>query len=135
MPKQQSASAGATCRFCGITEEEITHAHTLAFATRDSFPLTPGHSLIIPRRHIASFFEATPEERVAMMELLDRAKAVLDREHAPDGYNIGINDGQAAGQTIMHVHLHLIPRYLSDTADTRGGIRWILPERAAYWKR
>jgi diadenosine tetraphosphate (Ap4A) HIT family hydrolase len=135
MSKEQAAPSGATCRFCRVTDEEMVHARPLAFATRDSYPLTPGHMLIIPRRHIASFFEATREERAAMMELLDEAKAGLDREHAPDGYNIGVNDGKAAGQTIMHLHLHLIPRYLSDTSDPRGGIRWMLPDRAAYWRK
>lgn len=137
MSKQPDAprAGHGECRFCGVAEAEIVHAHQLAFVTRDSYPLTPGHTLIIPRRHIASFFEATAEERAAMMALADQAKARLDEEHTPDGYNIGINDGKAAGQTIMHLHMHLIPRYLSDTSDPRGGIRWILPDRAAYWKR
>lgn len=70
-----------------------------------------------------------------MMGLLDEAKAALDRQHAPDGYNIGINDGNAAGQTVMHVHIHLIPRYLGDTDDPRGGVRWIFPQKAEYWKK
>ena len=68
-----------------------------------------------------------------MLELLDEAKMILDREHRPDGYNVGINDGAAAGQTVMHVHVHIIPRYLGDKSDPRGGIRWMLPEKAAYW--
>jgi len=100
----------------------------LAFVKRDGYPLTKGHSLVIPRRHVATFFETTNEERRAMLELLDEAKVLLDREHGPDGYNIGINNGVAAGQTVMHVHLHVIPRYLGDTSDPRGGIRWIFPE-------
>ena len=70
-----------------------------------------------------------------MLELIDEAKAILDRAHEPDGYNIGINDGAAAGQTVMHVHLHIIPRYLGDKDDPRGGIRWMLPEKAAYWSK
>ena len=69
-----------------------------------------------------------------MLKLLDEMKAMLDREHKPDGYNIGINNGAAAGQTVMHLHLHLIPRYAGDTADARGGVRWIFPDKAAYWK-
>ena len=68
-----------------------------------------------------------------MMALLDEVRAVLGREHAPDGYNIGLNEGAAAGQTVMHVHLHLMPRYRGDRADPRGGVRWIFPDRAAYW--
>jgi len=70
-----------------------------------------------------------------MLELVDEAKAILDREHQPDGYNLGINNGEAAGQTVMHVHLHIIPRYLGDKDDPRGGIRWMLPEKAAYWSK
>ena len=69
-----------------------------------------------------------------MLELLDDAKAILDKAHAPDGYNIGLNNGAAAGQTVMHVHMHLIPRYQNDTTDPRGGVRWIFPDRAKYWK-
>ena len=75
------------------------------------------------------------EERQAMLDLLDEAKAMLDREHQPDGYKLGINNGAAAGQTVMHVHLHIIPRYRGDRSDPRGGIRWIFPERANYWKK
>ena len=75
------------------------------------------------------------EERQAMLDLLDEAKAMLDREHQPDGYKLGINNGAAAGQTVMHVRLHIIPRYPGDRSDPRGGIRWIFPERANYWKK
>jgi diadenosine tetraphosphate (Ap4A) HIT family hydrolase len=123
------------CPFCPPKEREILAAHPLAVAIEDSYPLTKGHSLVVPRRHVASFFELTAEERAAMMELLDRAKAALDRKHAPDAYNIGINDGQAAGQTVMHVHLHLIPRYKGDADDPRGGVRWIFPRKADYWSK
>jgi diadenosine tetraphosphate (Ap4A) HIT family hydrolase len=105
----------------------------LAIAARDSYPVSPGHTLIIPRRHIVTFFETTEEERLAMLRLLDEMKVRLDREHKPDGYNIGINNGAAAGQTVMHLHVHLIPRYAGDRPDPRGGVRWILPEKAAYW--
>ncbi|MNC94047.1 AP-4-A phosphorylase [compost metagenome] len=69
-----------------------------------------------------------------MMKLLDAAKAILDEKHKPDGYNIGINNGAAAGQTVMHLHIHLIPRYAGDSSDPRGGVRWIFPDRARYWK-
>ena len=102
-------------------------------AKTDGYPLTKGHCMVIPRRHAASFFDCTPEERAAMMELLDTAKAIVDKLHAPDAYNIGLNNGAAAGQTVMHVHMHLIPRYAGDASDPRGGVRWIFPEKAAYW--
>jgi diadenosine tetraphosphate (Ap4A) HIT family hydrolase len=104
-------------------------------AVRDGFPVARGHSLIVPRRHVSSFFELTVDERLAILELLDRSKIQLDGQYAPAGYNIGINDGVAAGQTVMHLHVHLIPRYKGDVADPRGGVRWIFPEKAAYGKQ
>ncbi len=110
-------------------------AHPLAVAITDSFPLTRGHSLIVPRRHVASFFDLTPDERLAMLEMLDQTKAALDAQYAPDGYNIGINDGEAAGQTVMHLHVHVIPRYKGDADDPRGGVRWIFPRKADYWNK
>lgn len=119
--------------FCSTTDAERVHAHPLAFVRRDGYPLTPGHSLVIPRRHVASFFELTADERLAVLELLDRTKAELDRTLRPQAYNIGINDGPAAGQTVMHLHVHLIPRYAGDRPDPRGGVRWIIPDKAAYW--
>ena len=122
------------CPFCTIARDQIILERPLALVKRDGYPLTKGHSLIIPRRHVASFFDCTAEERQAMLELLNEAKAVLDKAHAPDGYNIGLNNGAAAGQTVMHVHMHLIPRYQNDTTDPRGGVRWIFPDRAKYWK-
>ena len=123
-----------SCPFCHIPEAETAHMHALAVVRRDSYPLTKGHSLVIPCRHVASFFDLTASERLAMLELLDKAKEDLDHLYRPDGYNIGINDGAAAGQTIMHLHIHLIPRYAGDTADPRGGVRWVFPDKAAYWR-
>ena len=129
-----STTKDETCIFCARGEGQAVHRHELALVLPDTYPLTKGHSLVVPRRHVASFFDLTMDERMAILELLDRAKADIDREHAPDGYNIGINNGRAAGQTVMHVHMHLIPRYANDTSDPRGGVRWIFPDRAAYWK-
>lgn len=126
--------ANTDCPFCAVTAEEILIAQPLAFVRRDFYPVSKGHTLIIPRRHVESFFETTEAERQVMLLLLDEAKAMLDREHKPDGYNVGINNGTAAGQTVMHLHIHLIPRYMGDTPDQRGGVRWVLPEKAAYWK-
>ena len=123
------------CLFCAIPPEQILIDGPIAVAARDSYPVSKGHTLIIPRRHVASFFETTEAERQAMLKLLDEMKAMLGREHKPDGYNIGINNGAAAGQTVMHLHMHLIPRYKGDRTDPRGGVRWILPEKAAYWKK
>jgi diadenosine tetraphosphate (Ap4A) HIT family hydrolase len=89
---------------------------------------------VIPKRHIGSWFETTPDEQNAMLNLLERAKIVLETEFKPDGYNIGINDGPTAGQTVPHLHMHLIPRYKGDLTDPRGGVRWIIPEKAKYWE-
>lgn len=100
----------------------------------DGFPVSPGHTIIIPRRHIASLFEATDAEQQSLLKALSHAKAILDTTHHPDGYNIGINHGVAAGQTVFHLHIHLIPRYTGDCDDPRGGVRWVLPEKARYWQ-
>jgi diadenosine tetraphosphate (Ap4A) HIT family hydrolase len=104
-----------------------------AFVIRDGFPVSSGHTLIIPRRHVPSFFAATEPERADLMSLLAAARDDLEREFRPAGYNVGINDGPAAGQTVPHLHIHLIPRYDGDRADPRGGVRWVLPDKAAYW--
>lgn len=89
----------------------------------------------MPRRHVGSFFDLQQAERDAVFELLALARTALDAEFGPAGYNIGINDGPAAGQTVPHLHVHLIPRYDGDRDDPRGGVRWIFPERANYWSR
>jgi len=122
-----------TCIFCTLGAARIVLANDLAVVVRDNFPVSPGHTLIIPKRHVVSFFDITGNERAAMLALLDSAKLGLDAELHPDGYNIGINDGAAAGQTVPHLHLHLIPRHAGDSEDPRGGVRWIFPQRAKYW--
>jgi diadenosine tetraphosphate (Ap4A) HIT family hydrolase len=124
----------ASCPFCHLDPSSVLCSNRLAVAVSDGFPVTPGHSLIIPKRHIVSFFDATPEEQAALFEILGEMRLRLLTERQPDGFNFGVNDGAAAGQTVMHLHLHLIPRYLGDTADPRGGVRWIMPEKAPYWK-
>ncbi|EXI66532.1 MAG TPA: HIT family protein [Candidatus Accumulibacter phosphatis] len=105
----------------------------LALVVRDAFPVSQGHTLIVPRRHVASFFSVTQEERASIVRLLDRAQVALRCDHALDGYNIGIDDGLAAGQTVPQLHIHLIPRYIGDHDDPRGGVRWVLPGKAKYW--
>ena len=122
------------CRFCNLSCTDIVIANELAVVSRDSYPVSPGHTLVIPKRHVGSFFDTTTEERLALMELIDQAKLALDREFHPAAYNLGLNDGPAAGQSIPHVHFHLIPRYEGDRTDARGGVRWVLPEKAKYWK-
>ena len=125
----------ATCAFCSLAPGRIILANDLAIAFRDGFPVSPGHTLVIPRRHVGSFFDTTVEERAALFALLDAAKAGVDSEFRPDGYNIGVNDGAAAGQTVPHLHLHLIPRFVGDKKEPRGGVRWIIPDKADYWSK
>lgn len=123
----------AVCPFCALPEERVLFRNDAAAAVRDAYPITPGHTLVIPVRHVASFFDATSSEREAMLSLLDTARKQLQDEFGPAGYNIGINDGATAGQTIDHLHMHLIPRYPGDMPDPRGGVRWVIPDKADYW--
>ena len=118
------------CPFCAAGDELLGNAH--AMVRRDIHPVTEGHLLIVTRRHVADFFDTTPAEQAALLALLQEAEALLLREHAPDGFNIGINVGVAGGQTIPHVHVHLIPRYLGDTPNPRGGVRGVIPGKQAY---
>ncbi|WP_254899307.1 HIT family protein [Methylomagnum ishizawai] len=134
MPKFDMDTQTMTeCPFCSLSPIRIIDSDPLALAIRDGFPISPGHTLILPRRHIGSFFEATDDEMTSLLGLLKMARAKLQDEFKPDGFNIGINDGAAAGQTVPHLHIHLIPRYLRDCQDPRGGVRWIIPEKADYW--
>ncbi|MEJ2345570.1 MAG: HIT family protein [Gammaproteobacteria bacterium] len=121
------------CPFCTLPGNRIIAADSYCMTIRDRYPVSPGHTLIIPKRHVSSLFETTPAERNAILGALDEAKRALDAEFAPAAYNIGINDGSAAGQTVGHLHVHLIPRYEGDQADPRGGIRWVIPDKARYW--
>jgi diadenosine tetraphosphate (Ap4A) HIT family hydrolase len=121
------------CPFCHLPPERIVLSNAVGWVVRDAYPVSPGHTLVIPRRHMGSFFELNPDERQGLLMLLDEARTMLQASHQPDGYNIGINDGPTAGQTVPHLHIHLIPRFQGDQEDPRGGVRWILPEKAKYW--
>jgi len=121
------------CPFCSPLAERVVRRTDHALAVRDAYPVSPGHTLIVSRRHVGSLFELTLEEQYDILRLLGQAKAELDRSLSPHGYNVGINDGAAAGQTVPHVHVHLIPRYTGDRSDPRGGVRWIFPDKADYW--
>ena len=112
------------CELC--IPREVLLENGLAYARTDSRPLSRGHVLVIPKRHVASFFDMTLDEQSAVLSLLREAQSAVQKQHAPDGYNIGVNVGKAAGQSRMHVHLHLIPRYAGDVADPSGGIRCVL---------
>ena len=125
------------CPFCEIVSnkpsERIFDESDLVVAITDGFPVSKGHTLIVPKRHINTFFDCTPNERQAILDMLDQLKVKLDSFYSPNAYNIGINDGSAAGQTVLHLHVHLIPRYEGDVADPRGGMRWVIPDKAKYW--
>ncbi len=102
------------------------------YVLKDAFPVTLGHLLIIPNRHVGNYFEATPAEKEDLWKLVEKAKAHLDSAHNPDGYNIGINIGEAAGQTVFHLHIHLIPRRKGDVENPRGGVRHVIPGKGSY---
>jgi len=121
-----------SCPFCEPIGREIVAANELAIAFRDAYPVSDGHTLVVPRRHVASWFEATEAERAAILTLADEVKLALDAELAPDGYNLGVNVGAAAGQTVMHLHVHVIPRYAGDVDDPAGGVRFVIPGRGNY---
>ena len=121
------------CPFCNLDESTVLYADRW-LAVRDAFPVSPGHTLLVPRRHVVSYFDLEDAEQRELHTCLDILKRQLDAEFHPDGYNIGINDGAAAGQTVMHLHVHVIPRYEGDVADPRGGIRWVKPDEAVYWE-
>ena len=122
------------CPFCALEHGRVVASNSLAVAIRDAYPVSPGHTLVIPNRHIGSFFDLSAQEHDALFQLIREQKRVLDTEFGPHAYNIGINDGPAAGQTVAHVHVHLIPRYRGDDPDPRGGVRRVLPAKARYWE-
>jgi len=103
-----------------------------AFAMLDAYPASPGHTLIVVRRHVANVFELEKQELAAVVRLIHSARGRIDREHEPAGYNIGVNIGRAAGQTVMHVHFDIIPRYFGDSADPTGGVRNVIPGKGRY---
>lgn len=120
------------CPFCNIDRARIVDENDLALSLEDAFPVNPGHTLVVPRRHVSSWFDATVSERRAVDDLLDRARARLDSLFSPSGYNIGINIGVDAGQTVPHLHIHLIPRFKGDVDDPTGGVRFVIPKRGDY---
>ena len=122
------------CVFCSrLGGDDLLAANDLAAGFLAGFPVSAGHALIVPRRHDADFFSLSPPEQAAMLALVDPVRRRLDTEFSPDAYHIGVNAGTAAGQTILHTHLHVIPRSVGDVEEPRGGVRWVLPATARYW--
>lgn len=121
------------CVFCSLDKERVVDQCDLTITFRDGYPVSPGHTLIIPKRHVATFFSLTEDEQVAINKAIQKSKINLDTEFSPNGYNIGINNGKVAGQTVFHMHVHLIPRYKGDVNDPKGGVRWVIKDKADYW--
>ena len=117
------------CELCA--PESVLSENELAYVRPDNHSLSRGHVLVVPKRHVANFFEMTPQEQLAVIDLLREAQQLVRAEHSPDGYNIGVNVGQAAGQSRMHVHVHLIPRYRGDVENPKGGVRCVLAGNSA----
>ena len=118
------------CPFCG--NPDIVIENEWAFAHYDSYPVNIGHCLIITHRHVAEYFQATAEEKAAIWALVDEMKAIIDEKYNPDGYNVGVNVGETAGQSVPHLHIHMIPRYKGDMEDPRGGVRGVIPHKQKY---
>ena len=124
--------ASQSSPFLAVPAEQHLAGNDLCFALRDAHPVSPGHALVIPRRLVVTWFEATPEEWRAALDLIESLKAALDRDLRPDGYNVGFNAGRAAGQTVFHAHLHIIPRFDGDVEDPTGGVRHAVVGRGRY---
>jgi diadenosine tetraphosphate (Ap4A) HIT family hydrolase len=122
------------CLFCDKENQkfQLIAENDFAVARWDQFPVSTGHALIIPKKHVASFFDLTNEEVVKMFSLMGEVKDIIQNQYNPDGFNIGVNDGEAAGRTIHHLHIHLIPRYKGDINQPRGGVRNIIPNKVKY---
>jgi diadenosine tetraphosphate (Ap4A) HIT family hydrolase len=119
------------CVFCRH-DRSILAQTELSFAFLDSFPVSYGHALVIPKRHVVSIWEMTPEEYTDAFNLVRQVKNALEKKFDPQGFNIGVNCGEAAGQSIFHAHIHIIPRYMGDVPSPRGGVRNIIPGRGNY---
>ena len=121
------------CPFCNVTSGEILTRTAVAVVVRDAFPISEGHTLVIPRRHVECIFDLSDSDQAELWQLVAQVRSALADQLSPDAFNVGINDGEAAGQTILHAHVHVIPRFRGDVSDPRGGVRWIIPEKAVYW--
>jgi len=126
MPNEESP-------FCPIAAEDIILEDDFCLAFYDRFPVSKGHALVIPKEAVASIYKLEPQVQTRLWDLVRRTRDILQQKFTPAGFNIGINDGAATGQTVPHSHIHIIPRYTGDVEDPRGGIRHVIPQRARYW--
>jgi diadenosine tetraphosphate (Ap4A) HIT family hydrolase len=129
----QVEKSPSTCPFCNPSADaQLILESALAYSIFDKYPVNPGHALIIPKRHVPDYFDLSFKEQSSCFFLVNEVKRILQEQFNPDGFNIGINIGEKAGQTVSHVHIHLIPRYSGDVEDPRGGVRGVIPERKLY---
>ena len=121
------------CPFCTLPSDRATIAESATvYAIFDRFPVSKGHALVIPTRHVSNYFDLTLQEQMDCLILLNEVKAILQKQFNPDGFNVGINIQAAAGQTVPHAHIHLIPRYQGDVQEPRGGVRGVIPVKQSY---
>jgi diadenosine tetraphosphate (Ap4A) HIT family hydrolase len=123
------------CPFCAIAAHAASVVSEHAIAFPDAFPVTQGHTLVVPRVHVESVFDLPQAVQTDLWILVARVRSQLAGDADVDGFTVGTNDGVAAGQTVPHAHIHVIPRRRGDVPDPRGGVRWVIPDRAAYWSR
>ena len=123
----------SNCLFCNINKDRIVHEYKNFYVVRDAYPVTPLHSLVITKRHVVSYFQCSKEEHDEIPMILDTQKTELKiLDDSITGFNIGMNIGEDAGQTIFHCHIHIIPRRQGDTSNPRGGVRGVIPEKQKY---
>lgn len=131
---EATATTEEDCRFCVKKKpgRRLIADNEFGFAAYDRHPASEGHFLVIPYRHFASYFDINDDELVALWGLVKQGKEAVDKEFNPDGYNVGINVGTAAGQSIHHLHIHVIPRYTGDVENPKGGVRGVIPNKKLY---
>jgi diadenosine tetraphosphate (Ap4A) HIT family hydrolase len=122
-----------TCPFCVPDKTKIWFEYQTGFVLWDAYPVSEGHTVVVPKEYVASLYDLSEETQASLWRMASETRRRLQDELQPDGFNIGLNDGEAGGQTVMHAHIHVIPRWKCDVPDPRGGIRWIIPEKARYW--
>ena len=135
MAEQNAFDPNNPCLFCKPKSKEVIAETKHAVLVTDTYPVSLGHCLVVPRRHIAEYFECTEEENSDFRILILKAKEYLDKKYSPDAYNIGSNNGIAAGQSVFHLHIHIIPRYKGDVENPRGGVRWVVPKKSQYQRK
>lgn len=131
--RARAADYDNDCPFCNLSKDRLIYRDEVANIFADGYPISPGHLLITPRRHYPTLFDVPAELQAHLLSMINQARTIIGQSHSPDGYNIGINNGAAAGQTVPHVHIHVVPRYEGDVEDPRGGVRWVIPDKAKYW--